>query len=385
MKNNGDIIQFLKKRDYIMINNNLGRGSFGKTVLLKDPFIDELIVAKKYAPNFDKEFEKKKFYKKFIDEIKILFKLNHKNVVRIYNYYIYEDYITGCILMEYIDGLTIDDYILNDDITFEKISFDNIFLQLIDAFQYIESHGIAHRDIRGGNIMIDKKGIVKVIDFGIGKVIKNEEDEDDTLGDKINRPTCPQEHYEGVYTSKTDMFYLGELLYRLKSNADSLYDSEFSHSDILNKMMKKNPTDRYNSFAEIKEAINKHDFLNMSISKNDKKIYQNFADALCNTLVSFTDEMKFNNEVNYFTTKLEKVLKDNCFEDKIQNNTEFIQSIVVGAYRYNSEPIVPCKDIKVFVEWFKKSTEKSQQLILNNIISKLSAIKEVENSWDIPF
>ncbi len=37
MKNNGDIIPFLKGKDYVMVNNNLGQGSFGKTVLLKDP------------------------------------------------------------------------------------------------------------------------------------------------------------------------------------------------------------------------------------------------------------------------------------------------------------------------------------------------------------
>lgn len=50
MKNNGDIVSFLKQKDYIMINNDLGGGSFGKTVLLQDPFTDELFVAKMYKP-----------------------------------------------------------------------------------------------------------------------------------------------------------------------------------------------------------------------------------------------------------------------------------------------------------------------------------------------
>ena len=40
MKENGDIVEFLKQKDYEMINNNLGNGAFGQTVLLKDPFID---------------------------------------------------------------------------------------------------------------------------------------------------------------------------------------------------------------------------------------------------------------------------------------------------------------------------------------------------------
>lgn len=46
-KQNGDVIPFVKQKDYIMVNNDLGGGSFGKTVLLQDPFIDELFVAKK--------------------------------------------------------------------------------------------------------------------------------------------------------------------------------------------------------------------------------------------------------------------------------------------------------------------------------------------------
>lgn len=45
-----NIVSFLKQRDYEVVDDSLGRGSFGVTVLMKDPFIDELFVAKKYAP-----------------------------------------------------------------------------------------------------------------------------------------------------------------------------------------------------------------------------------------------------------------------------------------------------------------------------------------------
>ena len=77
LKQNGDMIPFLKQKDYIMVNNNLGGGSFGKTVLLQDPFIDELFVAKKYEPAYPGIREQ--FYKNFLDEIKILYKLNYFN------------------------------------------------------------------------------------------------------------------------------------------------------------------------------------------------------------------------------------------------------------------------------------------------------------------
>ena len=77
-KQNGDVIPFVKQKDYIMVNNDLGGGSFGKTVLLQDPFIDELFVAKKYEPEYDGI--KEQFYKNFLDEIKILYKLNHRRL-----------------------------------------------------------------------------------------------------------------------------------------------------------------------------------------------------------------------------------------------------------------------------------------------------------------
>ena len=62
-KKNGDIISFLKQKDYVMVNNDLGGGSFGKTVVLKDPYIDELFVANKYKPELPEI--KETFYKNF--------------------------------------------------------------------------------------------------------------------------------------------------------------------------------------------------------------------------------------------------------------------------------------------------------------------------------
>ena len=88
-----------------MVNNDLGGGSFGKTVVLQDPYINELFVAKKYEPEF--EFLREAFYKNFLDEIKILYKLNHPNIVRIFGYYPYEESCTGYILMEFIEGTDI--------------------------------------------------------------------------------------------------------------------------------------------------------------------------------------------------------------------------------------------------------------------------------------
>jgi serine/threonine-protein kinase len=387
MKNNGEIVQFLKQKDYVMLNNALGNGSFGKTVLLKDPFIDELFVAKKYEPESDDD--KERFFKNFIDEIKILYKLNHKNVVRVYNYYVYENISTGYILMEFIEGDNIGDFI-SEYKWFEAITLDDIFSQIIDGFMYIEEHGIVHRDIREGNILIDKTGIVKIIDFGIGKIVDRLADCDDrkdSLVDEINRPnTLPLEQYEGIYTSQTDMFYIAELFNRLiRLEALDIKDSDFTYHSVLEKMMERKPDNRYSTFAEVREAIGKYDFANMPITQNDKDIYQNFSNRLYKSMISFKDERKFNYDTNIFVQKLETLLKENLFEDYIQNNSGVISSVVSSAYTYSSQAGIERDVVANFFTWFKQSTMQSQQLILNNIILKLSRIKIVPSEPEVPF
>lgn len=386
-KQNGDIIPFVKQKDYIMVNNDLGGGSFGKTVLLKDPFIDELFVAKKYAPEY--EGIKEQFYKNFLEEIKILYKLNHRNIVRIYNYYAYESIFTGYILMEYIDGNNIGDFVGEYVSRYESTTLDDVFLQLIDAFCYIEAHGIIHRDIREGNILIDKSGTVKVIDFGIGKMAaKAEKDDTDSLVTEINREasdTLPQEYYDGVYTNLTDMFYLAELFGRLMDSAENCDRTDFSYNDILNKMMEKRPENRFESFAAIREAIGKHDFLNMEISDEDRRIYQNLTNLVYKSLTSYMTEPQFNTDCVTFISRLEKALTTNLFETYIQKNADVISSIVDCDYYYNNKIHISTETVRKFLDWFRASTPQSQALVLNNFISKISGIKVAEPEPELPF
>jgi serine/threonine-protein kinase len=378
MKNNGEIVQFIKQKDYIMLDNALGRGSFAKTVLLRDPFIDELFVAKKYEPESDEN--KEQFFKNFLDEIKILHKLNHRNVVRVYNYYAYESTFTGYIIMEFIEGVNIASFISDYNFINPLVSMDDVFVQLIDGFQYIEEHKIAHRDIRESNILVDKNGIVKIIDFGIGKMFDKIPNEHDSLHSKINRAnsdTLPQEYYEGNYTLMTDQFYLAELLNRLMKGSEYTNYMDFSYQIMLDKMMQRKPENRYVSFDEIKETIGKRDFVNMNISQEDKYTYQRFANAIYNSLKSFQDTPSFNFDVGVFVSRLRKTIKDNLFENVIQENSDVISSIVNSAYKYDNSKDIDCYVVKEFLTWFESSTKQSQQLILGNIISKLSMIRVV--------
>lgn len=384
MKNNGDIVKFLRQKEYIVIDNNLGGGSFGKTVLLKDPFIDELFVAKKYRTENDED--KEKYYHNFIDEIKIMYKLGHPNVVRIYNYYLYESYYTGYIIMEYIEGDDIKKYIDNYS-NKQDVTLDNIFIQLIDGFEYIEKMGVIHRDIREGNILIDKNGRVKIIDFGIGKFMFNNKSIDlkDSLVEEINREnsnTLPMEYYNGIYSSKTDMFYLAELLERLFSTVDN---NDFSYEDILKKMREVDPDKRYKSFKDVKMDVNERKIVKMSITDTDKVIYQNFTNNIMRDLDCYTESPVYIDEPCKFISKLEDVIRNNIFEDEIQKNSDIIRCIVESSFQNNECAIFRNEDISQFINWYRKYSYDDQELILSNIIYKLMRI-DVNYDFDrLPF
>ena len=116
--------------------------------------------------------------------------------------------------MEYIDGTTIDKYQPLD-----QCEWNNIFLQVINAFKYLEEKKILHRDIRPQNILIDKSGNVKIIDFGFGKILgKNVQDNNSVL---LNWPVSklPEEvSLKGECSHYTEIYFIGKLFdYILKN------------------------------------------------------------------------------------------------------------------------------------------------------------------------
>src|SRR5690606_22854966 len=145
--------------------------------------------------------DKETYFKYFIDEIKLLHKVYHKNIVRVFNYYLYPEQVTGYILMEFIKGYKIDEYVsVNPD------KLNNLFVQTIEGFAYLEENNILHRDIRPDNILVTNDGVTKIIAFGFGKTVDCD-NSDNSIS--LNwRYAKPDEFAQKIYDTKTEIYFV---------------------------------------------------------------------------------------------------------------------------------------------------------------------------------
>src|SRR5579885_1510511 len=113
------------------------------------------------------------YRERFQREIDLLCKLNHPNIVTVY------DSLLGpngepCLVMDYLRGRSLEQ-LLDDEGPFSVQLFGRIFTQVCSALDYAHRNGVIHRDIKPGNVVLldDDNGFIKVVDFGLSKL--NEE------------------------------------------------------------------------------------------------------------------------------------------------------------------------------------------------------------------
>lgn len=368
-----DTIKFIRQKDYKLIRE-IGQGGTGRTILIKDETINEEFICKKYSPYY-KETQAE-YYKYFIDEIKILYTINHKNIVRVFNYYLYPEVSTGYILMEHIHGASIDKFITDNP---DKI--EDVFLQLIDGFKYLEQNGILHRDIRPENILVSKEGIIKIIDFGFGKITEF------TPANKsisLNwRYPVPNEFDNQIYDGRTEVYFLGKLLEDILQKIDNV---RFKYSKIISSMIEVDYDTRIRSFFDVYRETITINSLQNDFSQHDKKTYQFFAASLVSAYASLSDEVKYNDDIDSIMRQLEELYKNSLLEDVIQNNDKLVRIFVEGTYRYYTQKKIPVSNLYSFIQFLKSLSDDKRKIVINNLWERLDGIQRVvKDVDDLPF
>ena len=154
--------------------------------------------------------------------------------------------------MEYINGKNIYQYLLENP---NKIN--DIFIQLINSFEYLERNNICHRDIRINNILVTNDGVLKLIDFGFVKNI----DDGSTIHSSTKLISYPYDWPAELrnkiqkYDNRTEIYFVGQLF---KDILARIKIKKFKYNKILLSMCEYEYTTRISKFKKIKKELSNY-------------------------------------------------------------------------------------------------------------------------------
>ena len=376
----GHIVNFDMKKQFKYVDS-LGKGGTGRALLFKDETTDMLFAIKKYETEDKEHIEE--FYDRFVDEIKILFKLSHPNIVRVYNYYLYPEEKVGYLQMEYVKGTSIDEYFAFPWADDWK-SWEDIFKETILAFEYLEKNNILHRDIRPQNILIDSNGNVKIIDFGFGKILNTESNEGDNNSIILNWPVTqlPEDiTLYGKYNHTTEIYFLGKLFeHIIKENE---IKDDFKYYYIIEKMIVVEKDKRYQSFSEIVSSISELMLREDYFNDDERKIYISFANDIYNHISELSTYIQ-RKSINTIIEHLQKVLRNSMLDEFIQSVSELIHCFTDEFATYYPSTDIKYKTVEDFYKLLISLPEDKQQIVIDNLYTKLSNL-DIKKDDDLPF
>lgn len=178
------------------------------------------------------------------------------------------------LVLEYVDGVRIDDYVEERKLT--RDARIRLFLQVLDAVGSAHANLIVHRDLKPSNILVTSDGTVKLLDFGIAKLLDTDNADREALtaeGTRALTPefAAPEQVFGNAITTATDVYALGVLLYLLLSghhprpstgsDAIAAFDATPASlgardlDTILDKALRKGPQERYLSVAAFADDL----------------------------------------------------------------------------------------------------------------------------------
>jgi hypothetical protein len=367
-------VQFLRRKDYVFIRE-LGQGSCGQTVLLRDEIIGSDFVCKKYAPI--SEAYRETLFKNFLREIKLLHEVHHTNVVRVFNYYVYPDKFAGYILMEFVDGLNIEEHLSANPETINEM-----FTQIIEGFSYLESAKILHRDIRPQNILVRSDGILKIIDLGFGKQVDNSADFDKSIS--LNW-WCehPKDFEFTTYSHTTEIYFVGKLFEKMIAE---LGIEHFKYSNLLEKMCERDPLLRTSTFFDVKTSVHLNQENDLAFTDQERQAYADFAQAITRHITKMDIAAKYTEDADNLRIQLQAIYRGCMLEDELPDAAIILRLLLRGEYFYRKAGFKTYV-IKEFLDFLCKTTSEKQRVALANLHSRLDSIKRYckPEADDIPF
>ncbi len=187
----------------------IGGGGMAVVYKSKDTLLNRFVAIKVLRVEFSTDEE---FVKRFNVEAQSVASLSHPNVVSIYDVGFQNN--IHYIVMEYVDGLTLKEYI-NKNGALDWQEAIKISIQICSAIEHAHKNNIVHRDIKPHNILMTKEGIAKVTDFGIARAVTSSTIT--MVGSTIGSVHyfSPEQARGGFIDDKSDLYSLGIVMYEM--------------------------------------------------------------------------------------------------------------------------------------------------------------------------
>jgi predicted Ser/Thr protein kinase len=240
----------------------IGKGGMGAVYRARQRSLDRVVALKILPPQ---TAAGPGFIERFNREARALARLNHPNIVAVYEF----GQVNGLpfFVMEFVDGLNLRE--LEQAGTLSARQALQVVPQICEALQFAHDEGIVHRDIKPENILVNKKGRVKIADFGIAKILNAEQDLSITEAHgAIGTPhyMAPEQMEKPTTVDhRADIFSLGVVFYEMLTGELPLgkfgppssrkVEVDVRLDEIVLRALERDPERRYQHVSQVKTAV----------------------------------------------------------------------------------------------------------------------------------
>jgi serine/threonine protein kinase len=312
------------------IVQEIGKGSMGVVYKAHDPNLDMMIALKILRQD---RVESESFVRRFIAEARVLGRLDHMNIVRVYN--VDEDHGTAYIAMELIEGEALSDLMQRKRFSPEEII--QIGITISNTLGYAHRKKVVHRDIKPSNILIKSDGVLKITDFGIAHIQDESAAEKTQAGEILGTPSymSPEQVRGQQIDGRSDIFSLGIIFYELCTGARPFKGDNIQA--IFHAITKVEPVEVTQVNPAIPKKLSK--VIMKCLRKNNDERYET-GEAVAEALKSCLAEIKPIKEASATQKKRRMIM--------VYAGTGIIAAFLIagGAYYFRSHHIVEPTKIK---------------------------------------
>lgn len=258
----------------------IGAGGMGVIYKAKHPVLNRLVAIKMLHGHLVSDA----IIRRFQQEAEAVSSLEHRNIIHVHDYGVSE-HNQPYMVMDFVEGKPLSDVLQSQQLTLEAVI--NIAIQITEGLQHAHDRGVLHRDLKPSNVMVTDFDCavpeVKIVDFGIAKVLEADKTRMTQTGELIGTPQymSPEQCRGGTLDARSDIYALGCVMFEAitgktlfaghsmvsvivdqmntapRTLQETRPDMNFpGHlEDIVAKILAKDPEDRYQSMSEVAQDL----------------------------------------------------------------------------------------------------------------------------------